>query len=68
MVGHHSDQCTSAAWSSNIGSDVDLIASSGKDKVVVIWQRPGKNQDWTKRSQIQTEEEVVGVSWNQSGN
>ena len=67
FIGNHLDQCTTAAWSSNIGSHEDIIASGGKDNKVHIWSKELLRDKWELRTTIDVQEKVIGLSWNQTG-
>lgn len=66
-VGNHTDQCNTIAWSSNLGSSDEIIASGGKDGRVIVWSKDRANSEWVLRAEIPFDSPVVGVSWNKSG-
>ena len=66
-VGSHAGEvCNTIAWSSNIGSNDDILASGGDDGKVLVWSKDKITSDWTQRSEIDFEDPITRVSWNQS--
>lgn len=64
-IGSHKQTASCVSWNSNFGLDQDVVATSGDDKIVIIWNR--EDNKWNERATIGINDKIKSISWNGAG-